>query len=112
VPSTNVVDQGVAGDHDPGAAVLLELARRSQPRFEAAVVGLEVVVGVLPGAMPGHRQQFVQHRRVGRRLVGDDLDRDRRCRGDGLLEEPSGCGGSRREDTNTSMTWPNWSIAR
>jgi hypothetical protein len=88
--------QGVPGDHDAGAAVLLEPAHRSQPRFEAAVVSLDAVVGVLLGAMPGHRQQLVQHRRVGRRSVGDDLDRDRRCRADGLLEEPSAWGARSR----------------
>jgi hypothetical protein len=64
--------QGVPGDHSPGAAVLLEPAHRSQPRFEAAVASLDAVVGVLLSAMPGCWQQLVQHRRVGRRSVGDD----------------------------------------
>jgi hypothetical protein len=43
VPSTEVLGQGVAGDHGPGAAVLLEPAHRPQPRLEATVVGLDVV---------------------------------------------------------------------
>jgi hypothetical protein len=55
--------QGVPGDHDPDAVVLLEPAHRTQPRFEAAVVALDAVVGVLLGAMPGRREQLAQHRR-------------------------------------------------
>ena len=34
--------------------------------FQAAVVGLDPVVGVLLGPMPRDRQQFVHHDRVGR----------------------------------------------
>jgi hypothetical protein len=62
--------------------------------------------------MPGHRQRLVQHRRVGRRSVGDDLDRDRRVVPMACWKNRRAAVASRREDTNTSMTWPNWSIAR
>jgi transposase len=44
---TNVLDEGVPGDDDPGAAVLLEPTHRSQPRLQATVVSLDAVVGVL-----------------------------------------------------------------
>src|SRR6266545_920863 len=52
VPSTQVLDEGMPGDHDPGAAVLLAATHRPQPRLESAVVGLDPVVGVPVGAMP------------------------------------------------------------
>jgi hypothetical protein len=38
----------MAGDHGPGAAVLLEPAHRPQPRLEATVVGVEVVLACRP----------------------------------------------------------------
>jgi hypothetical protein len=54
------------------------------------VVGLDVIVGVLIGAVPRRREQLLQRDRVGRRLVGDDLHgRDLGC-GDGPLEEAAG----------------------
>ena len=90
VASSQVLNEAMAGDHDPGVAVLLEPAHRMQPRLEAAVIGLDMVVGILVGAMPGGRQQLLEHRRVHRRVVGDHLDwRDPR-RADGALEEPAG----------------------
>jgi hypothetical protein len=54
------------------------------------VVSLDVIVGVLIGAMPRRREQLAERGRVGRRLVGDDLHgRDLGC-GDGPLEEVAG----------------------
>jgi hypothetical protein len=44
-------------------AIYLEAAHRSQPRLEAAVVGLDPVVGILLGPMP-----------LGRCPVGDHLN--------------------------------------
>ena len=41
-----------------------------------------------------------------------DLDRSDLGRPDGPFEEATGSGCVRRVDMNTSMTWPNWSIAR
>jgi hypothetical protein len=91
VASPDVLDEGVPGDHDPGVAVLLEPSHRSKPRLQAAMVGLDPVVRILFGAMPRCRQQLLQHHRVGRCLVGDDLHR-RHLRGaDGPFEEPAGC---------------------
>jgi hypothetical protein len=61
--------------------------------FESAVVGLDRVVGVLLDAVPGGRDQFVEHRGVDRGAVGDDLDGlDLQC-GQRLVEEPAGRGG-------------------
>jgi hypothetical protein len=91
--SVDVLDEGVAGDDDPGVAVVLEAARRAQPRFQPAVVGLDVVVGIPVAAVPGGGEQLVEHDRVRRGPVGDDLDRPGSGRGDGTGEEPSGRGG-------------------
>jgi hypothetical protein len=93
----------VPGDDGPGAAVLLESAHGTQPRLEAAVVGLDTVVGVLIGAMPGRWQQRFQHRRVRRRLVSDDLDRRALGRADGPLEEAAGSSGV---IVLVDLTWP------
>jgi hypothetical protein len=68
-----VLDEAMAGEHDRGAAILLEPTHRTQPRPETAMVGLDVIVGVLIGAMPRRREQLAQRGRGGRRLVGDDL---------------------------------------
>jgi len=57
VASSQILHEAMSGDHDPGAAVLLEPAHRPQPRCEATVVSLDAAIGVLLGAMPGHRQR-------------------------------------------------------
>jgi hypothetical protein len=40
--------------------------------------------------MPGSRQQLLEHRRVHRRVIGNDFDRHDLCGADGLLEEAAG----------------------
>jgi hypothetical protein len=67
-----------------------EPAHRTQPRLQPAVVTLDVVVGMPIGAMADHRQQLLQHRRVHRRMVGDDLNGRDLGRTDGPLEEAAG----------------------
>jgi hypothetical protein len=64
---------------------VLEAAHWSQPRLHSAMVGLEPVVGVLVSAVPGRRQQLLQHQRRHRRPVGDDLDRRHLGGADGPL---------------------------
>jgi hypothetical protein len=39
------------------------------------VTRLDTLVGMLVGSMPGCRRQLPQHTGVGRRVVGDDLNR-------------------------------------
>jgi hypothetical protein len=100
------------GDDHPGAAVLLEPAHRPQSRLETTVIGLDPVVGTPIGAMPRARRQFLQHHRIGRResvvtsravvlLVPRARWKNRRA-----------LALSRRDEANTSMTCPAWSIAR
>src|SRR4029453_15348822 len=88
--STEVLDKRVPGDDDPGTAVPLEPTYRSQSRLETAMIGLDVVVRVPLGTMPGRREQLVQHRPVRCRLVGHNFHRDDRRGADGLLEEALG----------------------
>ena len=91
VPSTKVLDQGMPGDHDPGAAVLLEPAHGTKSCLQPAVVALDPVVGVPLGVVPRRREQLLQDHRVGRRLIGHDLARHGPGRADGPLKEPMGC---------------------
>jgi len=88
--TSNVLHECMPSDDHSEAAVLLEPAHRSQPRLQPAVICLDPVVGVLVGAMPCRRQQFPQHGRVDRRLIGGDLDGRDLGRADGLVEEPTG----------------------
>jgi transposase len=91
VSAAKVLHEGVSGDDHPGTAVLFEPAHRTQPRLQPPMVALDPIVGVPVGAMPGRRQQVLQHSRVHRRLIGGDLSgRDLR-RTDRLFEEAMGC---------------------
>jgi hypothetical protein len=76
VPSPDVLDEGLAGDHDPGAAVLLEPTHRAKPRFQPAVVGLDAVVGIPIGPVPGCR-------RCGFSMPQVDQTQQRRAYADG-----------------------------
>jgi hypothetical protein len=112
VAAPNVLHEGMSGDHDPGATVLLEATHRPKPRLQPAVVRLDPVVGVLVGSMPGGWRQLCEHARIHRRVVGDGLDRGDLGGADGMLEEPAGGPGVAPRETNTSTTRPDWSIAR
>jgi len=49
--TSQILHQAMSGDHGPGAAIPLESSHRTQPRLEAAVVGLDVIVGIAVGAV-------------------------------------------------------------
>jgi hypothetical protein len=78
----------------------------------SALVSLDPVVGVPIGAKPRRRQQLVQHDRVGRRLIGDHLDGSDLGRARWPVQRTGGRPHVAPRETNTSMTWPNWSTAR
>jgi hypothetical protein len=88
---SKVLDEAMTANDHPGGTVLLEAAHRPQPRLQAAVVGLDPVVGVLLGSMPRCREQLLQHDRVGRCSVRDHLNGQHLGRADGPLKEPTGC---------------------
>jgi hypothetical protein len=81
-------------DDHRGATVLLAAAHRSQACLQAAVIGLDAVVGILVGSMPRRRGQLLQHRRVRRRpqkkplevvqtagrIIDEVVGRDELCR--------------------------------
>jgi hypothetical protein len=90
-----------------GVPVLFESTHRLQPCLQPAVICLDAVVGVLLGSMPCHGQQPLQHDRVRRCSIGDDLDRGHLGRANGPLEEPVRRGGVTPHGGNTSMTRPN-----
>jgi hypothetical protein len=75
------------------------------------VVGFDPVVGVGLGVVPGARSDLIEDGRVDRCLVGDDFGWGR-----SVLEcaDDESAGGRLVpiRETNTSMTWPYWSIAR
>jgi hypothetical protein len=96
----------------PALRILLEPTHRPQPRLQPAVIALDRVVGELVGAVQCRWHQCLQHARVDRRLIGGDLDWRDLAGADRLLEEPAGRPMSRRRETITSITWPNWSTAR
>jgi hypothetical protein len=64
VTSPKVLDERMPRDDHPGAVVLLESSHWSQPRLQAAVVGLDPVVGILLSAMPCEWHQLLQYRWV------------------------------------------------
>jgi hypothetical protein len=67
-------------------------AHQLQARLQPAVIGLGPVVGGLLGSVPRWREQLLEHHRVGRCPVGDDLHRRYLRRAERPLEEAgSGC---------------------
>jgi hypothetical protein len=44
VASAIILDEGMPGDYDPGATVLLEPRHRPEPRLQPAVIRLDTVV--------------------------------------------------------------------
>jgi hypothetical protein len=68
---------------------LLESSHRSQPCLQAAVIGLDLVVGLLLGAVPCRWEQVVHDDRVRRSPIGNHLSRRDHGRAHGPLEEPA-----------------------
>jgi hypothetical protein len=53
VPASQVLHEAMPGDHDPGAAILLEAPHRTKPCLQPTVIAFDPVIGVAVGAMPG-----------------------------------------------------------
>ena len=109
--SAEVLNEGEGGDDDPGGKVSLQPAHRSKPSLQASVVGLKRVVGMDLGVMEGRRQQLSERARIDSVPIGDDLDGRDPGPIDRSLEEVAGCFGVPAR-SKTSMTRPNWSMAR
>src|SRR6266545_303906 len=69
-----VLDEGVAGDNDPGGAVTLQPAHRAESCLQAPVIGLKRVVGMDLRAVEGCREHLVEHAGVDPVPVGGHLD--------------------------------------
>jgi hypothetical protein len=108
----NVLYQRMPHDDHPGAVILLEAPHRSKPRLQPPVISRNPVVAILLGAVPRRRQQLVQDGRIRRRLVGGDSIGVALVALMACSKNRRAAMASRRAETSTSMTWPNWSTAR
>ena len=72
--SAEVLDEGMAGDDDPGGSVSLQTSHRSKPGLQPSVVGLQRVVRMDLGVMEGRREQLLDNAGVESVSVGGDLD--------------------------------------
>jgi hypothetical protein len=61
VTSPEVLDEGVATDHDACGPVPFETPHRPQPRFQTSMVGLDSIVGELGGVVERGGQEFHDH---------------------------------------------------
>ena len=75
------------------------------------MIGFDPIVRILLSDMTGSGHQLIEHPRVGEGTVGGDLDRLRLAL-EGADENRRVAARSRLSETSTSMTCPNWSIAR
>src|SRR6266540_3144944 len=86
-----VLDEGVRGNDDTGGAIALQPSHGSKSGFEAAVVGLQWVVGMGVGVMEGRREQLVDDAGVEAVPVGGDLHGRDPGPVDRSVEEATGC---------------------
>ncbi len=68
-----VLDEGMAGDDDPGGTVSLQPAHRSKAGFQASVVSLDAVIRIHLRVMEGRRQQLIEDAGIDPVPVGGDL---------------------------------------
>jgi hypothetical protein len=60
VAAAEVLDEGVSGGDHRCRSEVFEAAHRAEPGLQPAVVGFDVVVGVLLGYMQGVRGEFIE----------------------------------------------------
>src|SRR6266511_6098030 len=70
---TEVLDEGVGSDDDPGGSISLQSSHGSKSGFEASVVGLDAVVRIHLGVVEGRRQQLIEDTGIDPVPVGGDL---------------------------------------
>jgi hypothetical protein len=111
VAAADVLDERVPGANHLGRAEPFESTHRSQSGLEPTVIGFDGVIRVVLHDMARRGQQLIEHPRIRRSSVGAHL-----CWAwamlEGAGEELASGRQIRFSDTNTSMTWPYWSIAR
>ena len=112
VAATQILDEGVAGDHDLGCPISLEAAHRSHPALELTVIGFYGVVGVLLDVVPRRGDQFVEHAGIdGAASVTTSSGVTLSVRS-ARVKNRRAAAASRWTVSSTSMTWPCWSTAR
>jgi hypothetical protein len=72
--SAKVLDEGMAGDDDPGGATSLQPPHGPESSLEPSVVGFDGIVGMDLRFMEGHREDLVEDPGVEAVPVGGDLD--------------------------------------
>lgn len=73
--ASQVLYEGMPGDDELRAPVVLQSTHRSEPVLELPVIRLDRIIGVLLDVMPHRRKQLLEHARVDRSSVGDHLAR-------------------------------------
>ena len=75
VAPAEILNKCVSGADDAGRTELFQSPHWPQPGLQAPVIGFDGIIGVLLHDMARRGQQFIDHSRVGRRLIGADLAR-------------------------------------
>ena len=102
----------MAGDDHPGGTVSLQPTHRSQTSFQPSVVGLKRVVRVDLRVVEGRREPLIEDSGVDRYLSVVTSAGEIRVRPIARLNKLRAALASLRGERKTSMTRPNWSIAR
>jgi hypothetical protein len=111
VAAANVLDECVASHDDRAGAKPFEAPHGAEPSFEPTVISLDRIVRRLLNNVARIGQQLAERPRLDRGPISGHVSRTR-CLGQGMGEEATGGCASRVGESRTSMTWPNWSMAR
>jgi len=109
--TTYVLDESLTSDHHLCSSISFVSWHRSEPGFESSVVTLDAVIGVLVSVVKRVRDEFFDDGlqglgQISYHLVWFPVSDERSS------EEVRAAGMLRRGETNTSMTWLDWSTAR
>ena len=97
-------------DH-AGAVIVFEGSHQVQTRFELPIVRFDSIVRVLLSVVERSRDQLIHYGERHPGPIGDHLDRFTMsaC---AIVKNRRAASISRRVETEMSMIWPCWSIAR